>query len=287
MVSPMTAKVAICFFGITRSLTHTHASIEKNVLAPARSLATPKIYAHFFRQQALDNPRSGEKGRMNGEEYRLLNSDWLRLEEPDGCLDRWGFERLKSWGDSWEDEFRSLRNLVHQLHSLNAVTEAALADGAEICLFCRPDLRYHDSLRIPLQQALKAQHDQAAAGTVFLPYWQAHGGLNDRFAICVGREAIAAYGQRIRLAEQFCRERAEPLNSEYLVAYSLAQRAIAARRIGARASRVRLDGVQRYEDFSRPLISRIKRQTNPVMTALADRVGLRTAARWFLKRIRP
>lgn len=282
----MTAKIAVCFFGITRSLTHTHASIEMNVLAPARSLGTPRIYSHFFQQEGLDNPRSGEKGRMNSEEYRLLNSDWLRLEQPEECLGRWRFEALKAWGDSWGDDFRSLRNLIHQLHSLNAVTEAALAEGTEICVFCRPDLRYHDSLRNPLRQAQKV-HDTAGGATAFLPFWQAHGGRNDRFAICVGREAIAAYGQRIRLAEQFCRERAEPLNSEYLVAYSLAQRAIAVRQIAPRASRVRLDGVQRYEDFSRPLIRQIKQRTRPHLIELADKLNLRNTIRMLLQRMRP
>ena len=102
----------------------------------------PKIYAHFFLQKEIDNPRSGEKGILDYEEYRLLPSDWLKLEEPDHCLAQWNFEGLKAWGDSWQDEFRSLRNLIHQLHSLHTVTEAALADGTEVCLFCRPDLRH-------------------------------------------------------------------------------------------------------------------------------------------------
>ena len=138
----MSRKVAICFFGITRSLSHTRASIEAHVLAPARQLSSPKIYAHFFLQKEIDNPRSGEKGILDYEEYRLLPSDWLKLEEPDHCLAQWNFEGLKAWGDSWQDEFRSLRNLIHQLHSLHTVTEAALADGTEVCLFCRPDLRH-------------------------------------------------------------------------------------------------------------------------------------------------
>lgn len=278
----MSRKVAVCFFGITRSLAHTRASIEAHVLTPTRKLSSPKIYAHFFLQREIDNPRSGEKGQLDHEEHRLLPIDWLKLEDPDLCLSQWNFEGLKAQGDSWQDDFRSLRNLIHQLHSLNAVTEAALADAAEICLFCRPDLRYHDSLEPALTLALRTRGD-----CVLLPFWQAHGGQNDRFAICVGPKAIAAYGQRIRLAETFCRERAEALNSEFLLDFSLKRAGIPVRTIRARASRVRLDGVQRYEDFARPWVSRVKRTLRPGLTALADRTGLRPALRGLLRRIRP
>ena len=278
----MSRKVAICFFGITRSLSHTRASIEAHVLAPARQLSSPKIYAHFFLQKEIDNPRSGEKGILDYEEYRLLPSDWLKLEEPDHCLAQWNFEGLKAWGDSWQDEFRSLRNLIHQLHSLHTVTEAALADGTEVCLFCRPDLRYHDSLEGVLGRALRTKGD-----CVFLPFWQDFGGLNDRFAICVGPKAIAAYGQRILMTEGFCREGPEALHSERLLAFSLAKAGVCVRRIRARASRVRMDGTQSDEDFDRPWVSKTKRILRPRLTTLADRAGMRLVIRNLLRRIRP
>lgn len=159
---------------------------------------------------------------------------------------------------------------------------AALADGAEICLFCRPDLTYHDSLLRPVRRAVAA-----TVPTVFLPYWQAHGGQNDRFAICSGTEAITAYGQRIRYARQFCAETSKPLNSEHLLAYSLARAEIDICRIGNRASRTRLDGTRKYEDFSRPWVSRLKTQVRPKVIRVTDELRLRQTVRALLKRIRP
>lgn len=91
-------KIAICFFGITRSLSHTVSSIERNVLAPARELGDAAIYSHFFLQRELNNPRSGEQGQLNLDEHRLLPGTWLQLEEPDACLAEHGFGQLKSWG---------------------------------------------------------------------------------------------------------------------------------------------------------------------------------------------
>ena len=239
--------IAVCFFGITRSLAHTLPSIEAHVLGPARRHGSVRVYAHFFRQQAIDNPRSGETGRLDPDEHRLLAPDWLRLEAPDQCLQQWDFEAIKRYGDFWNDEFRSLRNLVHQLHSLHEVTQAVLADGADLCLFCRPDLRYHDSLDRPIRRGLRATGPLAQ-----VPYWQPWMALNDRFALLSGAAATAAYGLRIRRALAFCAAGPRPLHSEPLVKHALAAAAIPVHTIPSRASRVRLDGREAEEDFEHP-----------------------------------
>lgn len=279
----MSRKVAICFFGITRSLNYTHTSIEANVLAPARKLSSPKVYAHFFLQKEIDNPRTGEKGQLDHEQHRLLPIDWLKLEDPDRCLGQWNFEGLKAWGDSWGDDFRSMRNLIHQLHSLYVVTEAALADGAEVCLVCRPDLLYHDSLDPVLARALRTKGD-----CVFLPFWQGYRGLNDRFAICVGPKAIAAYGQRILMAEAYCRERGVALHSERLLAFSLKKVGVRVQLIGARATRVRMNAAQFEEDFSKHRIRDILyprlAALSPWLAALPDRPGMGQSIRNLLRR---
>lgn len=280
----MARRIAVCFFGITRSLSHTLPALEAHVIGPARAAGETRLFAHLFRQQRIDNPRSGEQGVLDPDEYRLLQvePDALLLEEPGGCLEPRGFDALKQFGDSWSDEYRSLRNLVHQLHSLDRVTDAALAWGADVVLFARPDLRYHDSLAGPIRLAVKA-----GPPLVQLPRWQPHGGMNDRFAVCRGPEAIAAYGKRIHAAADFCRESGEPLNGEKLVQFVLARAGIEVRSFAMRASRVRADGSQRYEEFARPEVAALKATWRPRLTALADRLGLRDAGRAVQRKVRP
>ena len=278
----MKPKIAVCFFGITRSLSHTIASIERNVLDPARNSGNVTIYSHFFLQRDLVNRRSGEKGHLDLGEHRLLPSSFLHLEEPDACLEEHDFERLKAAGDAWQDDFQSLRNLVHQLHSMNVVAAAALEGGAEVCLFCRPDLAYHDSLSRPIHRAVAARKP-----TVFLPRWEPHGGYNDRFAICAGTEAIIAYGQRIRCLHDFCAETGRPLHSEQLLAFSLARAEVSVRKITSRASRVRLDGTQMYEDFAHPWVASVKAGIRPPATRLAEKMQLRQTVRRLLQKTRP
>lgn len=243
----MGPRIALCFFGITRSLRHTVTSIETRAIRPARAAGEARIYAHFFRQRRLDHARTPETGELDPDEHRLLDPDWLEMEEPEACLETWDFEALKGYGDFWQNEFYSLRNLVHQLHSMNRVTAAARADGAEICLFLRPDLQYHDSLAPAIGRARRAL--DAGRPLVQLPWWQAWNGHNDRFAIATGDAAIAAYGSRVTQLAAFCAETGGPVHSESLVAYAMDKAGIPVRTIGARASRVRMNGNMRYEDF--------------------------------------
>lgn len=238
--------LAICFFGITRSLRYTLPSITANVLEPLRRLGDVRVYAHFYEQAEIDNPRSGEKGALDPTEYRLLRADRLMLERPDTLQPGW-FETIAAHGDFWQDGNRSLRNLLHQLHSLDMVTGMALEDGMKICVFCRPDLRYHDSLAPAVRRAIAAPD-----ALVQLPSWQSWFAMNDRFAVAKGARAIAAYGQRGRLAVELCQTRNEALHAESLVKYAMIRAGIRVRQIPARASRVRFDGTEVEEDFRHP-----------------------------------
>lgn len=260
-------KIAICFFGITRSLTHTIGSIEHNILESARAAGDVSTFAHFFQQLEIDNPRSGEKGMLRQDEHTLLAPDWLELEEPDLCLAEMDFETLKSYGDVWQDGFQSLRNLVHQLHSLDRVTNAALGWKPDICIFARPDLMYWDSFDRVLDKALKAPKQ-----TAFIPSWQHWRGLNDRFAVCVGSDAAQAYGTRKQHALGFA-QASSAVHAESLLKHSLQMNEINVQRFGVRASRVRSDGTIKKEDF------RDKRTVFPRVNKFFKRVRQRHSQR--------
>lgn len=247
-------RIGVCFFGITRSLKFTHPSIEENILTPAREFGDVKIYAHFIDQRQIHNPRTNEYGSLDSEEHKLLSTDWLILEKPDSCLEDWGFDHLKSFGDAWNDNFSSLRNLVHQLHSLNEVTKLATSDGVDLVIFARPDLRYHDSLRAAIRKALRGK-----APRVVLPCWQHwEKGYNDRFAICFGKLAISTYGSRIEEALEYCQSTQSGLHAERLLRYSLLNSKLPPLCTSARASRIRVDGKQVSEDFRTRLKTRVK-----------------------------
>jgi hypothetical protein len=255
-------KIAVCFFGITRSLSYTISSIESNLLAPCKRIGETENLCHFFRLSVIDNPRSGEKGVLAPDEQALLAPSWLHLEQPEKFLSESPLQQIFDYGDAWGDDFKSLNNLLHQLHSIKMVTQAALAADFDCVVFARPDLLYHDSIRRPLGRVLRSKHNTE----VCLPDWQHwEGGYNDRFAICKGKQAIQAYGNRIDMALDYCRNCGAPLHAENLLKHALRSNEIPVSLMTVKASRVRFDGTLKNEIFwpNCGKLGRIRRRFTP------------------------
>ncbi len=238
-------KIYLLFFGITRSLQWTIDSIRQNVISPAQKYGDVSIFCHFFQLDKIINLRSGENGAFDSDEYRLLRPDWISLEPPDHCLTQWNFEEISRHGDWWNDDYASLKNLIHQLHSLYRVTEHALQQQEPgLVVFCRPDLRYHDSLDRSIRWVKSSKRQ-----VVLIPDWQWWGGLNDRFSIVSGEKAIRAYGQRILKIPDYLAQSGGALQGEKLLKFSLDQDLIPNKPMRARACRVRIGGVVKQEAF--------------------------------------
>lgn len=236
-------KIAVVFFGITRALRLTLPSITAQLIDPARAIAREvRLFGHFFRQTGISNPRSGEVGELDPEEYRLLNLDAVELEEPGACLDHYPIAEMQARGDIWRDDFASFRNLVHQLHSLQRATRLVEGFQPDIVIFARPDLLYHDSAAEPLDLLARAHRS-----FVLVPDWAQWFGHNDRFALVKGAEGVAAYGRRAERMGEYC-ARGKRLHSERFLKYALGGQRV--RTMHMRASRVRANGLQVLEDFT-------------------------------------
>lgn len=235
----------IVFFGVDRRLDLTSPSIHKCVITPAKKRFHVSFSGHLWALKEIENPRSKESGLVSGPRLSLLPSegDYV-VEEPMDVAMKPDFNEIAAYGDYYQDGFRSLRNLYSQLTSLRRATDRAVCRAADVVVFIRPDLMYHDALDLALARAACA-----APGTVFLPHWQSHGGLNDRFALCVGTEAAQAYGRRLLVAQQFC-ARFGALHAERLLSFAIGSAGLRVRRLRARASRTRIDGRIKDEDFS-------------------------------------
>lgn len=253
-------RIVVAFFGITRSLSLTVESIRANVVSPARSVGETVLVGHFFDQNFVENPRTGESSALDPTEYKLLGLDSVQREQPSACLERWDFDRIRSNGDHWKNGFTSTSNLVHQLHSLWSVTKIALEYDPDIVAFVRPDLRYHDSLETAFMLAARARR-----ACMLIPRWQWYGYLNDRFSICRGVRAIQAYGLRVERIPSYFIHLNRPLHSETLMRFAVDCSGLRIVPIEARASRVRAGGEVVAEDFSnegweRTFVGRVRRQ---------------------------
>ena len=275
------SKIVICCFGITRSLRHTIKSIRRNVIEPA---GDAPVFCHFFEQNQAIAVSGQTEGRVDVADAALLSPHWIETEAPGACLAQWKFDEICSYGDFWDNNFISLRNLIHQLHSLHQVTQAALKAEADVVIFCRPDLKYHDSLAPVLRMAGERDGQQDA---VFLPSWQAWGGYNDRFAVARGSTAIKAYGQRITQVLDYCQATGSALQSERLVKHVLTQQDINVRLIPNRASRVRASGFSVWESFGDERANFRHERFKSGLWTLLNKSGLKPTARRVARFMHP
>lgn len=238
-------KIAIALFGIAREARRTMPTMQRHLIRPAAALGEVKVFSHLFRQDVVDNPRYGERGTISDEEYRPFDGYDNQFETPGECLPQTPFEDVKAFGDKYDNEFRTLSNVMHQLHSLRNVTLRVKAWSPDVVVFARPDLVYHDTFPAGLFTAC-AQNPRRC----YVPDWEWYLGFNDRFAVC-GREAYEAYGLRINRAVESCQVSGRPLEGEHLLHHALHASRLSIRTTDVRASRTRLGGKTVEENFVR------------------------------------
>ncbi|CAH0189609.1 hypothetical protein [Pseudomonas mediterranea] len=237
-------KVAVAFFGIPRNSQICFPSIRENVLAQIPTGSEVQCFYHLYKLEEVHNPRSGEQGELSAGNYAPFDAMIGRLDSTQGVLERWDFERVKALGDTWADEYASLRNLIYQLNSLYNVTEMMESFDPDFVVFVRPDNFYHTAL-----PTYVFGHANERRSNAYIPDWQWWGGLNDRFAIC-GRGAYVAYGKRIERIFDFCKATGRKLHSERLLKYALQQARVRICTLPTTASRVRINGAFAEESFS-------------------------------------
>jgi hypothetical protein len=236
-------KICLALFGVTRSLSHTKDSIVDNVINPISAFSDFELVGHFYEN-------SFDQYVDEVEDYELLPFDDVKLQAADNPENLEDYQEIKGFGDSWDDDCKSMRNLFLQLNSLKAVHDFPQVRNSDICIFLRPDLRFHTSFGrvIPALTALNK-------GEALIPFWQHwKGGLNDRFAACKGDLSKSAYASRGDLALEFCKLANSPLQSEQLLQYSMHKNHVKTKSLDITASRVRANGAEVKEDFKkRPL----------------------------------
>lgn len=193
--------IAVCFFGLTRSLKYTIDSIEENIMnvLSENNIKCTK-YIHTYDLEILTNRRSGEnKCHLDLDEYKLLNCDHISITNQQDFLKSINFNIYKKGGDPWKDNFVSLRNLLCQLNSLMTVTRLWEKnnenDKYDLVLYIRPDLLYN---KLCIDDIMMSFNEKC----LLTPSFHLMGGFNDRIAMGPPN-LILPYGLRFQYAEEY------------------------------------------------------------------------------------
>lgn len=216
-VPPIRAlSVALCFFGLTRSLELTVDNIRHSILDPLLMAdADISIYLHTYDLTAVTNPRSAENmATMNWRAYKRLRPDKVQVDSARHVEEMIVEPNLTTWlthGDAWAEaaaEHTTLGNLIKQLYSLKQVTKLWTAEQtkADVVLYLRSDVWFFNTLNV-------AELEQATThpSTLYTPTFHQWGGLNDRLAFGAP-SVMETYGNRLDHALQY--SQVEAMHSE-------------------------------------------------------------------------
>lgn len=245
-------RVAVIFFGLARGLPVTIESIKRNIYA-CNSGETFTFYtiASLNLVQSISNPRTGENGYSpDAAEVFLLNANAYTLVRQHDAAIAEAFSAARVRQDPFRNGWISIRNVLHQLASLQRAWTSLMESphgDADYFLFARPDLIYHDEIKLA-----EILHGFDGSGNIAVPAWHSFGGFNDRFALA---DAAAArhYAQRLSLVPEFCTK--THFHPETFLAYALEKAECRVCRLPVWASRVRANGAIKSEDFGESVTS--------------------------------
>ena len=236
-------KVALCFFGLTRSLRkYTYNSIVKNIFTPLKQQKhSYDVFVHTYNLPKITNPRSHEFNvQLDTGEYKLLNPVRSLVEDQsviDKTIDLKFFAKN---GDPWNDKCISLMNLLRQFNSLAKVWSLVETYTNEtktkydVVVFLRPDLEYLTPLDL--------QNKEYTDNKIYIPNFAWYYGYNDRFAFGNPR-VMKHYANRLVSAIHYIKL-GKPLHSESFLKHHLNVAGVTAAISSIKFHRVRANGVK-------------------------------------------
>jgi hypothetical protein len=140
-------KVALAFWGLTRSLKYTIHSIQTNILDVLKHHSIEyTIFLHTFSfSGSYTNERANEKDiLLDFDEYKLLRPEYFHVEDQDEAKRKIGIHKYRTHKDPWNTNYATLDNFLCAMYSklqLGSMLQQS-KQTFDYVLFLRPDVRY-------------------------------------------------------------------------------------------------------------------------------------------------
>lgn len=202
-------KIAICFWGLTRSLKFTIESLQDKLFLPLEkhNIQFDKFIHTFYFDGLYNNKHGNEKNvQLDFDEYKLLNPDYFLKENQDEVIKNIDFSKYE-FNNTVYNNRTTFRNAILAQYSMKKVTE--LVENTKIkydyLLFIRPDCKIVDKFNY--RNFLFAKNNR-----VLSPKFGKSTGLNNRMFIGNYNQGII-FGKSIDYIEEYTNEKvyiAEP-----------------------------------------------------------------------------
>ena len=174
-------KVALCLWGLTRSLKFTIDSIREYILKPLDDNNIEyTIFMHTFSMSSkYYNPRAGEENiKLDFDEHHLLSPDFFKIDDQDAIKEQIQIKKYRTLPDPWNTNYICLDNFICAMYSKKQlgimVKESNI--NFDYIVYLRPDVRYITPID---QRYFHVTHKN----TICTPNFHLFPNLNDRLAI--------------------------------------------------------------------------------------------------------
>lgn len=240
-------KVALCFFGITRSLEYTVDSIKNNIFNVLKENDIDyDIFMHTYFLSSYENKRAGESKttNINNDEYKLLSPDYLKIDNQDDIIKQLDLKSYRSYPDPWKTNYKSVDFYILGSYSKYILTTMieAVEDNYDYILFIRPDCIYPNKLNVNFFNLLNDN-------TIVIPNFHLYGNfkMNDRFAI-TNKKTYKVYGNIFLHLLKLSKN--NRLHSETILGIILKNANINVQKVNFRFARMRRNGIIDWKDKS-------------------------------------
>jgi hypothetical protein len=232
-------KVAICFFGITRSLKYTIKSIENNILNIfKKNNIDYTIFMHTYHLNAYKNTRTNEcTNNYDNDEYKLLNPDYIKIDDQEQIIQEIDMLQYRTHKDPWNTNYNSVNNFILAQYSKSVLINMIdkINTNYDYILFMRPDCLYIDKFNIDF---LKSINDN----TICIPNFHLYGryNFNDRFCI-TNMKTYKMYGDVFKYLLNISKKM--PLHSETVLGELMRNYKLNVIRVRFNFSRIRIGNI--------------------------------------------
>lgn len=211
-------KIAICFWGLTRSLKNTLQSIKENIFDVLLSYDIEfDIYLHTYKlYNPYNNFRSGEDNiYLDNEEYKLLNPNFFMVEDQDVVKEHLNLIEYRTHEDPWNTEYQTCDNFICALYSKFQIIKMLKDNNIKYnnIIFCRPDVKFLNNF--PISFLITTPE----SNVIHTPNFHQFKGLNDRFFVSNYKNSII-YGEAFKYLKEYSKIRnihSETFFKNYLI----------------------------------------------------------------------
>jgi hypothetical protein len=234
-------RVAIGFFGITRSLKYTIKSIDENILDIFnKNNIKYDIYIHTYHLTNYKNVRTSEvinNADINNEEYKLLNANYIEIDDQEEIKQKINLLLYRTHKDPWETNYNSVDNFILAQYSKLKLTKMIEKNQSNYnyILFMRPDCFYMNKLDIKYFDSINDK-------SIIIPNFHLYSRIpfNDRFCIS-NIKTYKIYGEVFNLLLDISKKK--ELHSESILGEIMNNNNLDIIKVPFYFSRVRFNGI--------------------------------------------